>query len=161
MKNIANRCVCMGTGLSLLALFAAGCGGVDPENGEAADADGNVTTNQDELAWKSSWWRHRLAPAASGGAGNTSGAGNGTSGSGGAVSAGAGNVAPVDPDAGCEICARANACCEGVDGGALCTFSAQTCSAMDSVRKEAYVEGCKTLLQTILSVRTELPSACR
>ncbi|HEY3499714.1 MAG TPA: hypothetical protein VGK73_33715, partial [Polyangiaceae bacterium] len=68
---------------------------------------------------------------------------------------------PVDANAGCEICARANACCSDVGGGPLCSFDTATCSSMDSTRKAAYVNGCKTLLATILSVRKSLPNSCR
>jgi hypothetical protein len=133
-------------GASLTALLV-GCSGVDGE-GEA-EWSGDVATHEDEL-WRGKW---RRAPHGAG-----TGAGGAATGTGGSVSAG-GRVVDVSGD--CEVCARAQACCTSVQAGALCTFSEPTCESLGSVARDAYVNSCRTLIQTVASVRTTLPAACR
>jgi hypothetical protein len=68
---------------------------------------------------------------------------------------------PPAPAADCSICTKANACCQVVSGGPLCTFSAATCEAEPPDARGAYVRSCLTLLDTVEHAWKTLPAPCR
>jgi hypothetical protein len=129
----------------------AGCASAT-DDGETDGSD-ETATQEDEL-WRS--WRGRRPVPAQGGAGGTSGGGSAT---GGSLATGGRTL--VDVSGGCDVCARAQACCTEVKAGALCTFSESTCESMQPASREGYLTACKTLLQTVAQSRSSLPSACR
>jgi hypothetical protein len=148
-------------GLGSLAFVGLGCGGVDDESTGEADLPGYTATNGDDYRRSRAPQRcpHTAGtggvttpPSATGGTGNTA---NGT--------AGTGNAGPSDPSdtTECAVCERAQACCETVSGGPLCTFSAATCESLDAVRQAPYVVSCKTLLDTVQRAWSTPPSSCR
>ena len=82
----------------------------------------------------------------------------GASGTGGTTSSG--GSAPVP----CSICTVTQDCCNAVNAGALCTFSANVCSAYDPLGQKYYATNCLLTLRTIISAWTisgaTPPSVC-
>jgi hypothetical protein len=156
MGSFRNIHVC----LIVLVSSVAACAGSDdmseglPDDESAiADTHSAATRGAD---WRARWYRYRRPVGSS--TGGTTGAG-GSSGSAGSVgSAGSGgNLA----GAGCEICTKAQACCEAVSGG-YCPHSAAVCSSYtDDIGRQAYINSCKTLLTTTsMAWSGNPPSAC-
>lgn len=143
----------------LLAVIVIGCGGQADEPTAEADPSGDVVAEDEELRhWRRPW---RPRPPGTGGTdvvtppkGGSSGTGQGSGGASGSGGAPTGNVD-------CDICATAQACCNTVSGGPLCTFSVSTCESLDDVRRAGYVKGCRTLLDTTRRAWKSPPSTCR
>ncbi|HEX6273305.1 MAG TPA: hypothetical protein VFZ53_09700 [Polyangiaceae bacterium] len=128
----------------------AGCASAADE-GET-DWSGETATQEDEL-WRSWRERRRLPPPE----------GTGGTGTGGIVTGGStatGGRKTVDVSGECEVCARAQACCNEVNGGSLCTFSESTCESMKPESRPGYLQSCKTLIQTVAQSRSSIPNAC-
>lgn len=146
----------------------AGCGGVD----DGSDGDGEsalpASTSQNGVSRSDGWARwghpwHHGPITVQGGSPSTGGSGSGavsSGGTGGGPSVGGTGNAGTPGTLDCAVCAKAQACCESVTDGPLCSFSEATCESLDAVRKQAYVNDCKVLLTTTLSVRTAAPSVC-
>jgi hypothetical protein len=150
---------------SLLALASTGCAGDGEVRDDEADGLDSVATHGDQLT--RSYWRsrHRVVSRPDGGTdpGTTAGTGGGT-GTGGSTggSAGTGDgTGDGDAATECAVCEQASACCTDVDAGSLCTFSAVTCASLAPSARDAYVVSCKTLLNTVASVRTAMPASCQ
>ena len=131
--------------LGVVVPSLAGCGAAeDTGDSGSLDPTDNVATDSGELA---RWGYQRRARPSDGTAGRA-----GTGGTTGTVS-------------GCEICSKANACCNAVSGGSLCTFSAATCSALRPESQPGYIGACRTLLTTAFRAQTKsggvAPSSCR
>jgi hypothetical protein len=142
-------------GLTMLLLAAAGCGGVDDA------ADGSAASDSSEISWGSrAWWRKHHAVSNTGG--TTASGGSAAT---GGVEASGGTVArPTAPtvSAGCAVCTKAQACCNESSGGdALCAFDAGTCAALEPTAQQAYVTNCLTLIDTVKSARSAVPSSCQ
>jgi hypothetical protein len=94
--------------------------------------------------------------ATGGGAGGAGGAVATGGGAGGAAGAG-GGVAP-----GCEVCTKAQDCCNAVNGGPLCTYNAGVCSNLPSDEQPYYANDCLQLIvATTGAWRGSPPPACR
>jgi hypothetical protein len=115
------------------------------------DWSGDTATHEDEL--RRSWRARRALPSPP-----DAGVVDPAPRSDGVGNPGGGRI--VDVSGSCEVCARAQACCNEAQGGALCTFSAPTCEALEPAARAAYVENCKVLIQTVSSVRKVLPASC-
>ena len=63
----------------------------------------------------------------------------------------------------CEVCTKAQQCCEAVaPGGRSCTFSAATCSSMVGDARSGYVNACLTFLSVTREAwKGNPPPACR
>jgi hypothetical protein len=152
----------------LVALISTGCAGDGDVRDAEADGLDSVGAHGDELS--RSYWRsrHHLVSHRDAGAGAGSGDvsrpdAGGTGGAGGVSRPDAGSgIDDGEGDAAdCAVCARANECCNAVDAGALCSFSADTCASLEPSSRKPYVVSCKTLLDTVASVRSPLPVSCR
>ena len=146
-------CTLAGVAFSYL-MSTAGC---LPDDSSDADTPATV----EELRGNS----HRPRGGRSdGGTGGSAGADNGVAGSGGATgsggTSGTGGSNGGETVAGCDVCIKANACCNAVGGGPLCTYSAGTCSSDSGSGQAAYVNACQTLLHTIISVHSTVPAEC-
>src|SRR5436853_296812 len=108
---------------ALASLASASCGASDDAIG-----DESATLPGDTARFDSAR-RHtgggRTATTTGSSSVSTTGAGGSTGGSGGAGGAGGGGTV-----VGCDVCTKANDCCNVVGGGPLCTFSAATCSTV-------------------------------
>jgi len=146
-----------GAVLAVGVLVAAACGGADDgRDDSAANSDGDVQVTADALRG----WQSRHHPPGTGG---TTGATGGASSSGGSSmnggttsaggSSGSGGTAGSGgiPPATCALCTITQECCNAVNGGALCSFSADTCSAYDPDRQHTYAVDCLLTLRTIIS----------
>jgi hypothetical protein len=164
VKNISLRLVAL-AGIAFASIMSTpGCGNIDDVD---VDVDGVVT---DEVATASNALRsHRYRHPPRGGGTPTGGAtggspGNtasgGSSGSTGTGSPGTGGTSV----AGCDVCAKANACCLAVNGGALCSYSATTCSTVAAASRSPYINACLTLItQTVAAhqaAKAAPPAAC-
>jgi hypothetical protein len=140
-----------------LIVLGVGCAGADdPESDAATDWSESIATQRSDLTSpRGQWWRHRPRPQGTGG--SVSAGTGGTTSTGGATN--------VNPNARCEVCAQAKACCDTVNGGPLCTFSASTCAGLQPAAQAAYVNSCLTLLDTTrrahASARAVAPASCR
>lgn len=140
----------------LLSVVALGCGGQADEPTGEADPSGDIVTNDDELrTWRRPWKPRPPVTGATGGTGVV------TPPKGGAGGAGGGNGGSTSGNVDCDVCATAQACCNTVSGGPLCTFSVATCESMDAVRRAGYVKGCGTLLDTVRRAWKQPPSTCQ
>jgi hypothetical protein len=139
---------------SLVSIVAVGCAGHGDDSRGEAGPSGHTVTNEDELRlWGRPWRPRPPAAGATGGAPVVTPPPSGTGGTGN----GGSPASSVD----CGVCATAQACCVTVKGGPLCTFSEETCESMESVRRAAYVGGCKTLLTTTRNAwKGNPPSEC-
>src|SRR5262245_24420423 len=144
-------------GSIVLLLLATGCAGADEAGPTETDSPGDGAKQEDELTrW---YWHFGLRPAPR----SPAGASGGSTSSGGSPSS-AGSPATGGTTSGveaCEVCARANDCCNTVGGGTLCTFSMTTCASLPASSRAPYINACKTLLNTVASVRSALPTSCR
>ena len=90
------------------------------------------------------------APVTGGGSGGASGpsTGSGTGGQG--------------PAANCDVCTRANDCCNAVNGGALCSLSAAACLAESAgAAQDAYITAClNVIVATIDAWAGHPPAVC-
>jgi hypothetical protein len=152
----------MGYLLPLVCL--AGCAGEDEfSETEMVDSpSSSVEAYRDGTrSWRARWDRYRDYDRGKGGSGSTGGAaGSAGSGTGGAAGSSGGLASS------CEICAKAQACCDQVNTGtAPCTFDAATCSAMDGAGQAAYINACKVQIVTTqmawASSRQSPPAECR
>lgn len=83
---------------------------------------------------------------------------SGGGGQGGTPATGSGGAGPIS---GCEICMKAQACCDAVGVTPPCMFDAAYCSGLDAVRQAAYVNACKTqVTTTIMAWSGNPPAAC-
>jgi hypothetical protein len=121
------------------------CGVADPSASSEADL-GDIAQ-----------FRRGHHPRPDGGSGGATGGSTGTSGTGGSsASTGTGGG-----DADCEVCTKANACCNVVGGGPLCTFSSATCSTYGANARAGYLSACRMLLNTAFSAwNSKPPPAC-
>jgi hypothetical protein len=84
------------------------------------------------------------------------------SGTGGASTSGTGAGGGTGSAAGCDVCKKANDCCNVVSGGPLCTFSAETCNAEPAAARGPYINGCLTMLAVTSSAWSgNPPAACK
>jgi hypothetical protein len=67
------------------------------------------------------------------------------------------------PGAGCELCTKAQECCNVVaSGGPVCSFSAATCEAYPPDIERIYISNCRVFLRTVHSAWSGNPPAvCR
>jgi hypothetical protein len=143
------------TSATVAAVFA-GCAGTDGGSDYGADSSEDTASSKQELVRRGVWFRHRFPPPRDAGVANGgSSAGGGTAGTTGSGANGS------DDDASCSVCAKAQACCTAVQAGALCTFSQATCESLAPSARVGYLQSCAVLLDTVRSVRSELPSSCR
>jgi hypothetical protein len=139
-------------------MITTACGSVDDSRGD--DATDSVVGDAQSDALRRSRW-HRPPPSdtagssATGGTGSTAGS---SSTNGGTISS------PPTSTAECSVCAVTQECCNSVNAGSLCTFSADTCDSLDPVRQTAYARNCLMVLRTTISAwtmnRRAAPSAC-
>lgn len=140
---------------AVVVLLISGCAGVDDAGSDATEMPGDLGTQSDELR---PWYRRggpRPVPHARSGTGGTTSTGGSTS------PGGTSNSRPTSGAAECELCAKANACCNTVGGGPLCTFSAATCASLPASSQAPYINACGVLLDTVASVHSVLPDSCR
>jgi hypothetical protein len=108
--------------LSIGFFGLGGCGDGMTEEDEA------TVTSTDDLRRR---WRPRPTPTPTPAPGGT---------------AGQSGQQPGTVASGCDVCAEANACCNEVTNhGPLCTYDATYCATLDDVRRDAYINACKTL----------------
>jgi hypothetical protein len=146
--------IVVGALLSGGLLITSGCGDVD-QSGSEAEAFDNTGTETEAL-WGQRWYRPPRTET--GGSSTVGGASSGGSTSGGTTNSSG------SASSSCSICATTQSCCESVDAGALCTFSADTCTSLDPLRQGYYAKNCLMVLRTIISAQTmnqrTAPSAC-
>lgn len=128
-------------------------------SGQDSSTSGSPVVEDDPTPAKASAeFRHR--PRFSTGGASSTGSTGGSSNTGG--SANSGDAGPSTAD--CGICAKANDCCNALGAGALCTFSATTCSTLSAASQASYANNCKSLLVTVTSawatVNATPPQAC-
>jgi hypothetical protein len=141
--------------------FVAGCGQVDSDG--PADTE-PVTTS--ELHHRFPGLHHNSANADAGagavplpevgGAPATPGTGGSSAGE---PIVGTGGTTGAAPVSDCDVCTKANACCNAVGGGPLCTFSATTCVGLAPESREPYIRTCLNLIDTAASAHADAPAA--
>ena len=139
-----------GTVLGIGVFVASACGGADEGRDDgAADANGNAQATAEALRG----WRFRHHPPSAGGSTSSGGASTsgGTTSSGGSSTTGGTAGSGGIPPATCELCTVTQECCNAVNAGALCSFSADACSALDPDRQHTYAVDCLLTLRTIIS----------
>jgi hypothetical protein len=142
--------------------LVAGCGQVDGD--DPAD-DEPVMTG--ELYHRFPGLHHNRGTGGAGG-GVTSLPGIGgapaTSGTGGTSAGepirGTGGASGAAPVSDCDVCTKANVCCDAVGGGPLCTFSATTCVTLAPESREPYIRSCLNLIDTAISAHADAPAGC-
>ena len=139
---------------ALVLLVLSGCAGVDDAGTDATEPGATATENDELRPWYRRGGARPLARTRDGAGGRAGTTAPPTS------HGGTSNGAPTGAAA-CAVCATANACCNTVGGGALCTFSATTCAGLPESSQAPYINACKTLLNTVASVRSVLPDSCR
>jgi hypothetical protein len=160
--------------LGAMMMFGIGCAGVDDsQTNDGTELQDQSATREQEISTRLLPWRYRhRIPIGRGGADNSGVNTGGTSSSGastggmnaGGSSATTGGSTGIDGPSGtadCKVCATANACCDSVSGGPLCTFDAGTCESLEPVAQAAYINGCKTLITTVKQARSSVPSTCQ
>jgi hypothetical protein len=152
----------LGSLLGAGGLLSIACGDVDgPPREEATTSVEDVRTTTDAL--RDRHWRRR-PPVSVSGSGSGTGGSSSSSTTGGTASAGS---APIDTAgasstsgaasgerAECSLCTVTQDCCNAVNAGALCTFSADTCASLDAPRQASYALYCLTVLRTTISTWT-------
>jgi hypothetical protein len=136
---------------------AAGCDGSD----DAVSGDDQTQVQGDFRFHR----RHRGQDAGSvgGSAGGTTGVvTGGTTGSGGAAGTSGATPGTGAPATDCDICTKAQQCCQALPAEPVCTFSAATCASEPGEARPAYVNACLTF---VVSVRGAWggnpPAECR
>lgn len=146
--------------LSAGSLVGSGCSDASEASDDEATASAeNVETMSDALHRR---WRPH--PPTSGAGGTSPGTGGTAPGGGGTLATGGTTPSGGTPAASCSLCATTQACCNAVNAGPLCTFSANTCASLDPGRQATYSRNCLMVLRTTISAwkingRTP-PSAC-
>lgn len=152
-------------------VIATGCGDVEQSASDVAASDDAGTETQ---ALRGHWHHTQRggtagSPTTGGTAmttgGSSSGTGGGSTGTAGSsVGENAAGSGGSSSSPGCGICERTQSCCEAVNAGALCTFSADTCASLDPVRQAYYASDCLMVLRTTIGAQTinqhTAPTAC-
>jgi hypothetical protein len=147
----------LGSILGAGGLLSAACGDVDePARDEATTSVEDVQTTTDAL--RDRHWRRRPPVSGSGTAGSSSSTTGGTASAGTtpidtAGASSTGGAASGEP-ADCSLCTVTQDCCNAVNAGALCTFSADTCASLDPPKQASYALNCLTVLRTTISAWT-------
>jgi hypothetical protein len=127
----------------------AGCVGADDE---VSSVDGT------ELNSAFGLHRRHHSPDAGSVSGVATGrtTGSGTAGANGATAVAGGGAAD------CDVCAKAQQCCNVVEAAPGCSFSAVTCASMVGDARPAYVNACLTFVVTVRDAWSGNPPAeCR
>jgi hypothetical protein len=144
--------------MGISALIATGCAGGDDTRGDDATESDSAGTQVDALRG-----RHWHRSPTSGSAGESTIGGTSSTAGGSTAAGGTGSTVGSIPPA-CSICTTAQSCCNAVDGGPLCTFSADTCASSEAEGQAVYARNCLTTLRTTISAwalnRRTPPAAC-
>jgi len=144
--------------MGISALIAAGCAGGDDTRGDDATESDSAGTQVDALRG-----RHWHRPPPSGSAGESTIGGTSSS-SGGATNVGGTSSTVGSTPPACSICTQTQDCCNSVNAGPLCTFSADTCASLGAEGQAVYARNCLMTLRTTISAwtlnRRTPPAAC-